>query len=125
MGAEVTRFFLRFIGICCLTTPMVHAQQNAIKHYSQNVLFKNWVLSRCLAKAYSSDESKKDAEVTASAYLEFGKAGIEAYEKADVLVGKYLATTYDGSVHSSYNTMKCIDLFHSRDLDSLAKKYAK
>src|SRR3990167_9386983 len=106
MDAAVMRLSLHFIVAFCLAMSMAQAQQSAIEHYSQNLLFKNWVLSRCLAKAYPSDESKKDAEATASAYLEFGKAGIAAYEKAEILVDKYLSAAYDGSVHSSFNTMK-------------------
>jgi len=84
--------------------------------YSQRELLANWALSRCLAAAYPSLAAKEDAEVSASGYLEFGKAPIEAYEKIEALVKKALAEKYESSLKSDLNTMKCIDLYHSAEL---------
>jgi hypothetical protein len=92
--------------------------------YSQATLLKNWALCRCLAKAYGPGAPADDAEKSAAGYLEFGKAPIEAYEEATKLVEKYSGLSYGGSVKSDYDTMKCIDLFHSKELDELAKRYA-
>ncbi len=85
------------------------------------MIFKNWVLSRCIAKAYSADATKRDAEISASAYLEYGFSSIEMYEKGEMLVDEYLARNYSGSIDGKYNTMKCIDLFHSQALDALSR----
>jgi hypothetical protein len=101
------------------------AAKDTPESYSQKILLKNWALSRCLSKAYPSEISKNDAEITAGAFLEFSKFSLDANEKAEALVDKFLAKKYDGSVKSNYNTMKCIDLFHSKELDDLARRYTK
>ena len=101
------------------------AQQSQIGTYSQKTLLKNWALSRCLAEVYTDGPAKDDANATASAYLEFGRQSLEVYDELSKLVNKYVARTYAGSVESHFNTMKCIDLFHSRELDRLASELAK
>ncbi len=101
------------------------AQQSQIRTYSQKTLLKNWALSRCLAEVNADGPAKDDANATAGAYLEFGRQSIEVYGELSKLVNKYVKLTYAGSVESSFNTMKCIDLFHSRELDRLASELAK
>jgi hypothetical protein len=54
-----------------------------------------------------------------------GTAGIEVYEKLEALAASYLEREYTGSVKSNYNTMKCLDLFDSDELDRLARDSAK
>lgn len=90
--------------------------------YDQKTLLKNWALSVCLAQVAQDPKTAEDAGVSASGYMEFGKQGIEAYDDLRKLVNKYKNLQYDGSVKSQYNTMKCIDLFHSKELDKLATK---
>ena len=98
------------------------AQESQIRSYSQKTLLKNWALSRCLAQVAADSAAKDDANATAGAYLEFGKQPLEAYEELGRLVDEYVGRRYHGSVESSFNTMKCIDLFHSRELDRLTDK---
>jgi len=86
--------------------------------YSQKALLKNWALSRCLAQVYTDESSKNDANATASAYLEQGRQPITAYEELSALVEKYAKRTYEGSIKSDFNTMKCIDLLNSKELES-------
>ncbi|CAG0943522.1 hypothetical protein BROC_02323 [Candidatus Brocadiaceae bacterium] len=101
------------------------SDESELQSYTQKQLLKNWILSRCLAKAYPSEQAKQDAEISASAYLEYGKASIEAYEKGDKLVDKFLSRKYSGSIKSTYNTMKCIDLFLSKEVEKLVHKYSE
>jgi hypothetical protein len=93
------------------------AQNSPIRGYSQKILLKNWALSRCLAQVLPEGSAKDDANATAGGYLEFGNQPIEAYEDLSKLVDKYVALHYAGSVKSDFNTMKCIDLFHSKELE--------
>lgn len=88
--------------------------------YSQKALLKNWALSRCLGRAYGAKEAEDDANRTAGAYFEFSRVPVERFEALSVLVDKYLRPDYRGSEGGSFNTMKCIDLFHSQELDSLS-----
>lgn len=106
------------------TTPLGYADGGA-SNYSQKALLKNWAFSRCLGEVYSDEKTKEDANATASAYLEFGRQKMEAYEALSELVGKYANRKYAGSIASDFNTMKCIDLFNSGDLERLATKLSK
>lgn len=112
--------FLCLAGLCTTAA----AEEPATAKYSQKILLKNWALSRCLAQIAPDEASRNDANATAAAYLEFGHQPIEAYEAIDKLVGTFIKREYAGSTKSSYNTMKCIDLFHSRDLDVVVRKTA-
>jgi hypothetical protein len=94
-------------------------------HYSQKDLLKNWALSTCLAIVATDPALRADAAATAGAYLEFGRQAPEAYAALRELAEIYAARRYSGSVEGRLDTMKCIDLFHSRELHSLATRLAK
>lgn len=102
----------------------VYGQEDPAPKYSQKTLLKNWALSRCLGQVYLNGKPAEDANASASAYLEFGRQPIQAYEAVRVIVDKYANKKYAGSVRSEFNTMKCIDLFHSKELDVLSSKYS-
>ncbi|RIX49887.1 MAG: hypothetical protein D3M94_01675 [Rhodocyclales bacterium GT-UBC] len=93
--------------------------------YSQQDLLKNWTLSVCLATIAKDANDRADANATAAAYLEFGRQRLEDYDKLQKLAEKYAARRYSGAIQSEFNTMKCIDLFHSKELDWLTKKLSK
>ena len=93
--------------------------------YSQKMLLKNWALSVCLAEIAQDEKTRTDASETASAYLEFGGQPIEAYDLLAALAKKYAKLKYGSAIKSELNAMKCIDLFHSKELDQLANKLVK
>lgn len=93
------------------------SQESQIGSYSQKTLLKNWALSRCLAQVYTDATSKNDANATASAYLERGRQSIDAYDELSTIIDKYAKRTYEGSIKSDFNTMKCIDLLNSKELE--------
>jgi hypothetical protein len=92
---------------------------------NQKMLMKNWALSTCFARIAQDQATKTDAGLTASAYLQNSQQDIEDFDKIDKIVDKVLAMKYGGSVQSNYNTMKCIDLFHSKELDRLVGKLVR
>lgn len=106
-------------------TESVKTAPPEIEKYPQRTLLKNWALCRCLAQATTDPATRDDADATAAAYLEFGKQPIEAYEALSKLVDRYAKLKYGGSTNSTYNTMKCVDLFHSKELDALTGKLVK
>lgn len=112
---------------CAQPTKPSAGQQpgSATASYSQKTLLKNWAVSVCLAKVAKSQEAKEDANATASAYMEFGKQPIEAYEPLRELADTYSKRVYGGAVQSEFNTMKCIDLMHSKELEALAARLSK
>nr|WP_197071691.1 T6SS amidase immunity protein Tai4 family protein [Massilia sp. JS1662] len=93
--------------------------------YSQKDLLKNWALSTCLATVATDPALRADATAAAGAYMEFGRQAPEAYAALRELAESYAARRYSGSVEGRFDTMKCIDLFHSRELNSLATRLAK
>ncbi|WP_144639410.1 T6SS amidase immunity protein Tai4 family protein [Bordetella genomosp. 13] len=99
--------------------------QSLIETYSQKTLLKNWALSVCLATVARHADEIDDANKTASAYMEFGHQSAEDYERLRQLATSYARRQYGGSVDSDFNTMKCIDLFHSKELDTLAGSLAR
>lgn len=101
-----------------------------LKTYDNQVkLFKYWTLARCgaaVSKQAGSQALQEDWSNTAAAYLEYATVPIQANEAAEALVEKFLkTTTRSGSTGGSYESMKCIDLFNSPQLDALASQYIK
>lgn len=93
------------------------ASQSMQKESTEAGILKDWALSRCIAKAAKKERFGDDAAKTAAAFLERGTAEITTYEKVETLIDTFLARRYSGSVKGEYNTLKCIDLYHSHDLD--------
>ncbi len=85
----------------------------------ESELLRDWALARCLGKIQSTEASREDAYRTASAYLERSSAPLESFERIDALVATFVSKPYSGSVSGSFNTMKCIDLYHSEALEDI------
>lgn len=113
--------------ILALALPLAQAQPafTGKRASDQKMLMKNWALSACIARMAKDEGTRNDASSTASAFLENSQQDLEDFEQLGKLVDEYLALQYGGSVKSEYNTMKCIDLFHSRKLDQLASRLVK
>jgi hypothetical protein len=93
--------------------------------YSPTQSLKNFALSVCISDGYESEEVVKDSKAAAGGYLELGSFPIEAYDEAAALAKRFLAREYKGIRGEKLTLMKCIDLFHSKELDRIAKKYNK
>lgn len=120
------------VTVACLLTALLAFQPLAAQPANtgrgkndQKILMKNWALSICFARIAQDEQTKKDAGLTARAYLENSQQDVEDFEKIGKLVDEYIALNYGGSVKSEYNTMKCIDLFHSKKLDQLTTTLVK
>lgn len=108
-----------------LASAACHADEVGRHRYTPVQHLKNYALSACLADGYQSAEVVGDATASANGYKELGSLDIDAYNEALVLVRKYLARTYPSQSGEKLVLMKCIDLFHSRELDRLARKHAR
>jgi hypothetical protein len=93
--------------------------------YSPIQYLKNFALSTCIADGYRSEEVAKDSSAAAGGYLELGRLPIEAYEAAASLGKQFLARDYQSASGEKLTLMKCIDFFHSKELDRLARKYGR
>lgn len=109
-------------GVCAEANAASRYASSQVETYSKGTLLKNWAISACLAEIATDPAARADANATAGAYLEFGRQPIETYEALRQLAQRYAQRRYSGSVSSEFNTMKCIDLFHSPELDALVKQ---
>lgn len=125
VGAAMKPLAMITSGLLILLSQPGFTKSSPIEQYSQKTLLKNWALSRCLSQAYMDENVRADANASASAYLEFGSQPIEVYAELDKLIEKYLHATYKGSITSDFNTMKCIDLFHSAELEFVTDKASR
>ncbi|EDS8404695.1 hypothetical protein CNQ66_004582, partial [Salmonella enterica subsp. enterica serovar Berta] len=50
------------------------------------------------------------------------KQSVEIYHEIDEIAKKYSGLKYNGSISSDFNTMKCIDFIHDRELNELIKR---
>jgi hypothetical protein len=107
-----------FSDICVAEGAMTESEGPMTASYSKRELLKNWALSACLAKITDDAKTKADANATASVYLGFFKQPIEDHGRLQKLVQEYVDRKYSSSIPSEFNTMKCIDLFRSGELDS-------
>jgi hypothetical protein len=121
MGAKVVAAIAFLVA-----PPVVDAKDAKVRvEYSPIQYLKNFALSACIADGYKSEEVLKDSKAAAGGYLELGSLPHEAYEEAALLGRKFLAEEYQSISGEKLTLMKCIDFFHSRELEQIAKKYNK
>ncbi len=97
--------------------------QNNQETNTSKLNFKNYALSTCIADGYKSKEIISDAAAAARGYLEFGELPLEAYTEATLLGRKYLKKTYKSKVGAKLSLMKCLDFYHSKELEALYQKF--
>jgi hypothetical protein len=93
--------------------------------YSDAELLRNWALARCLSKAFPGSPLEPDAAAAGAGYVEWGSVEADAYTEIATLADRFLSRTYGSQSGQPLQTMKCIDLFHSAELDRIVKRYAK
>lgn len=111
-------FSLALVAMNC------HGDTTTRKHYTPVQYLKNYALSSCIADGYQSKEVVNDAVAAANGYKELGSLDIDAYNEAAVLGKVFLSKNYMSQSGENLIIMKCIDFFHSEELDRLARKYA-
>ena len=117
---------LRIVAVVTLIVASMPARANAGEArvaYSPVQYLKNFALSVCISDGYASKDLVKDSLAAAGAYSELGSLPFEAYENAETLAKQLLTKTYTSKSGEQLTLMKCIDLFHSKELDRLARTY--
>ena len=111
-------FSLALVATNCYGGATVRRYYTPVQH------LKNYALSSCIANGYQSKEVINDAVAAANGYKELGSLDIDAYNEAAALGQAFLSRSYMSQSGESLIIMKCIDFFHSKELDRLARKYA-
>lgn len=115
------------VAILCALMPLSAAcggDPAARVPYTPGQYLKNYALSSCIADGYQPKEVVNDAVAASNGYKELGSLDIEAYNAAAVLGRQFLAKRYASQSGEKITLMKCIDFYHSRELDLLVRKYA-
>jgi hypothetical protein len=115
--------------------PSVYAKEEKIsspqagaRTYAQN--YKDMVLAECIATAYKNEQSvSKDAGSSVSALRDWSYYDLEASPDAvKELIDSYLARDYQNPLVEPevkgvrFDLLKCLDLYHSKDLESLSQR---
>ncbi|WP_449125171.1 type VI secretion system amidase immunity protein Tai4 [Pseudomonas viridiflava] len=106
----------------------VHAPQAGGRTYAQN--YKDMVLADCIATAYQNEpQAAKDAGSSASALMDWTYFDLEkAPTVGKPLIDRFLARDYQNPLVESemkgvrFELLKCLDLYHSKDLDNQVKQ---
>lgn len=112
------------VFILPLATVPADVGRSAPHSYSQAELLRNYALARCLSQAFPGSPLTPDAAASAAGYLERGSVSADAYEGIAKLADEFLARKYSSLSGQPLQTMKCIDLFHSPELDRLVRRFA-
>nr|WP_232515106.1 type VI secretion system amidase immunity protein Tai4 [Burkholderia ambifaria] len=103
--------------------------QSGARTYAQN--YKDMVLAECVATAYRDQPSAAmDAGSSASALMDWTYFDLERNSDAGKsLVNRFLARDYRNPIVESeikgvrFDFLKCLDLYHSKELDAQAKRF--
>jgi len=95
---------------------------------TNGVNYKDRALAFCISDAYKGSSAGEDANITMSAFLEWTYYDFKNGDQAvDQLVEKYLQLNYsnpvEGYAGAKFNLLKCLDMYHSQELDDQVRKY--
>ncbi|CAI0724776.1 T6SS amidase immunity protein Tai4 family protein [Serratia entomophila] len=118
---KITHIFISVIFI----SPVLLAEEIKIEKLSQDQIYENWLVSRCIGKSTDSEKTKQDAFRSAAAYLEFSKLPIDAFEQGEKLAEQYAKKDTQGSVKGSYHTLECLSLQNANEAKAIFERYSK
>lgn len=128
------RHFLRLLAImltasAAFATDRPSSPQSLGQSYEQN--YKDMVLATCVASAYQDDKNAaSDAGSSVSALRDWTNYDLEkSPDEVKALINSYLSRNYKNPLVEAevkgvrFDFLKCLDLYHSEELDALAKKF--
>ena len=129
---------LKILYSCCLLLSSIcnasELHYNAMTPEAVNrtfiINYKDMVFAHCITKAYKdSDEVGKDAGSSVGALRQWIDYDMnESIDEEIRLVNSYLSRDYFNPLAESevkglkFDFLKCLDLYHSKELDKLARK---
>ena len=114
---------------CHANDERIASPQAGTRTYAQN--YKDMVLAECIATAYRDDQTVAlDVGSSASALQDWTHYDWEKNpnDRVRALVDTFLARDYFNPLVESeikgvrFDFLKCLDLYHSKDLDALVKR---
>ncbi|WP_239374437.1 type VI secretion system amidase immunity protein Tai4 [Snodgrassella gandavensis] len=119
-------YFLALLPFLCnAANDKITSPEAPSRTFIQN--YKDMVLGNCLAKAYG-DIASMDAGSSVSALIEWTYYNMDKSIDAEIrIIDSYLSRNYLNPLVEAeikgikFDFLKCLDLYHSKDLDKLAK----
>ena len=108
---------------------VAHAGADEVMAVTRNnaTNFKDRALAYCVAQAYPGSPAGQDATRTGGAFLDWTYYDPSANSAIDELIARYLRRDYstpvEGYAGARFALLKCIDMYHSLDLDELVRQY--
>lgn len=111
--------------------PTSHAETNpllpAAAHRSYKQNYKDMALAHCIGTAYEHyPKVLEDAGATTGAFFHWGHYDFDASnQELPALIDDYLSRPYVAKQgdHIRLDLMKCIDMYHSPELEALSNKF--
>ncbi|CUY59562.1 T6SS amidase immunity protein Tai4 family protein [Serratia marcescens] len=97
--------------------------ENSLNALSQEALYKNWLVSRCIGKSTDLVKTKQDA-FRSAAYLELSKLPMDAFEQGEKLAEQYANKNSQGSVQGTYHTLDCLSLQSASEANVIFSRYS-
>ncbi|PIT52155.1 hypothetical protein BHC44_07880 [Snodgrassella alvi] len=121
-------FLVLLPHLCNASNNDINSPEAPSRTFIQN--YKDMVLGNCLAKAYLNGEiASMDSGSSVSGLEEWTYYDLEESPQAvQHLIEMYLSRNYLNPLAESemkgvkFDFLKCLDLYHSKDLDKLAKR---
>ena len=120
------KYFLPILSLC---SAMAYAGTDQVTAITRNnaTNFRDRTLAYCIAQAYKGSRAGQDAMKTGGVFLDWTYYDLDANPEIDVLVARFLGRDYstpvEGYADTEFSLLKCIDMYHSPELDALIQKY--
>lgn len=112
--------FIIIYNVNCISSKTLQSTTDA----DECLNIKNFAFSFCLSYCYEeTSKISRDARAVGSFYLQTGTSEQELYEKVDKLAKKYSKMHIATKDDIDFSLAKCLELYNSKELDSLIKKY--
>lgn len=109
--------FTTLIISACSTHKTFHAP------VKESQYFKNYALAICLGGSFNETHFNIDISKSLNGYIDKGSLGLEDYEEIRTFVKHWKDTTKTESKEGGQIIfIKCMNMYHSNDLDQLYKK---
>lgn len=125
------KFKLQIISSCSILLPLI-SQASTPEAVNRTFIenYKDMVFASCITKAYKGNtDVEKDTGSSVSALKDWIDYDIDkSIDKEIVLINSYLSRNYFNPLAEQevkgikFDFLKCLDLYHSKDLETLARK---
>jgi Type VI secretion system (T6SS), amidase immunity protein len=113
------------IAVCCALTlsGSLRAQPGSEARSAEDSA-KDWALLRCLGHGASSAKMRRDYFASAGAIFQRSQIAVERFNELDALAQQFVGRKYGGTLNVRYNGLKCVNFYHSRELQSMVEARA-